>query len=63
VSANSELRKQVLGLEKNGTVKTFIPAFEFCTDNAAMIGVTAYYQFLNKQFSDLGCAPDVRLQV
>src|SRR5690606_19113108 len=33
VSANSELRKQVFELEKEMEIKTFIPPFEYCTDN------------------------------
>jgi N6-L-threonylcarbamoyladenine synthase len=45
VSANSYLRNAfgILGKKKN--LKTFIPKFDYCTDNAAMIGITGYYQF------------------
>ncbi|MBW7892419.1 MAG: tRNA (adenosine(37)-N6)-threonylcarbamoyltransferase complex transferase subunit TsaD, partial [Chitinophagaceae bacterium] len=32
---------------------TYIPAFEYCTDNAAMIAITGYYKFLSGNFSDL----------
>lgn len=56
VSANSELRKRVKELEQQG-IKTYIPKFEFCTDNAAMIGISGYYKFLNKQFASLDMAP------
>lgn len=56
VSANSELRKRVKELEQNG-IKTYIPKFEFCTDNAAMIGISGYYKFLNKKFASLDIAP------
>ena len=59
VSANSGLRKAVNELEKEGC-KTFIPAFEFCTDNAAMIAMTGYYKFLNKEFSTLDVTPLAR---
>jgi N6-L-threonylcarbamoyladenine synthase len=47
VSANSALRTglQALG-EKEGWT-TYIPAFEYCTDNAAMIGIAGYYRFLD----------------
>ena len=38
--------------KKNGW-KTFIPAFEYCTDNAAMIAITGYYKYLAGQFADL----------
>lgn len=60
VSANSELRAQVEDLKNEG-FKVFIPKFEYCTDNAAMIGITAYYKFLNKEFSALDLIPQVRM--
>ncbi|MEI6019922.1 MAG: tRNA (adenosine(37)-N6)-threonylcarbamoyltransferase complex transferase subunit TsaD [Bacteroidota bacterium] len=63
VSANSELRKQVKTIESTSGIKTFIPKFEYCTDNAAMIGVTAYFKFLKSDFSDLACVPSVRVQL
>ena len=59
VSANSGLRKAVNELEKEGC-HTFVPAFEFCTDNAAMIAMTGYYKFLNKEFSTLDVTPLAR---
>lgn len=63
VSANSALRA---ALEENGKQRdwlTFVPRLEFCTDNAAMIGITAYYKFLKNQFSHQGITPDPRLKV
>lgn len=63
VSANSALRQQVKALETELGIKTFIPKFEYCTDNAAMIGITAYYKFLNKNFSNLGLTPLTRMSV
>jgi N6-L-threonylcarbamoyladenine synthase len=46
VSANSALRKKLNVLcEKNGW-KAFIPPMSYCTDNAAMIGISGYHQFL-----------------
>jgi len=63
VSANSSLREQIKALEKEPGIKTFIPKFEYCTDNAAMIGITAYYKFLRKDFSDLTITPLVRMQL
>jgi N6-L-threonylcarbamoyladenine synthase len=62
VSANSELRRRISDLEAEGT-KTFIPPFEYCTDNAAMIGITGYYKFLKKEFSDLSIVPQARLSI
>ena len=57
VSANSALRKK---LTETGTVlgwETFIPAFEYCTDNAAMIAVTGYHKYLAKEFAAIDIAP------
>jgi N6-L-threonylcarbamoyladenine synthase len=51
VSANSGLRKAFHSLHDKG-FKTFIPPFEYCTDNAAMIAITAYFKFLKADFSD-----------
>ncbi|MFN0031219.1 MAG: tRNA (adenosine(37)-N6)-threonylcarbamoyltransferase complex transferase subunit TsaD [Flavobacteriales bacterium] len=57
VSANSELRKQFETLaDKNGW-QAHIPPFEYCTDNAAMIGITAYYQYLRGEFAPITTAP------
>ena len=50
VSANSELRKQ---LKLSGEVhkwNTYISDFQYCTDNAGMIAITAYYKFLQQDF-------------
>lgn len=57
VSANSELRKQlvVFGLKNN--VQVFIPPFKYCTDNAAMIGVAAHYLLKENQISNLNMVP------
>jgi N6-L-threonylcarbamoyladenine synthase len=45
--------------EKEGW-KTYIPAFQFCTDNAGMIGVTAYYKYLSGEFCGQDAAPYAR---
>jgi len=63
VSANSELRKQVEVLEQELNIKTYIPKLEYCTDNAAMIGITAYYKFLKKEFASLGDVPIARMKM
>ncbi len=60
VSANSGLRN---AFEKMGVKegwKTFIPAFEYCTDNAAMIAITGYYKYLEGIFEDLSVVPSAR---
>jgi len=60
VSANSGLRKSFTEMcEKNGW-NAFIPPFAYCTDNAAMIAMTAYYKFLDGSFSDLSVSASAR---
>ena len=62
VSANSGLRKAVEEFGKKNNWNTFIPAFEYCTDNAGMIAITAYYKFLVEQFSDLTVSASARAE-
>jgi len=50
VAANKGLRKKID--ERITDVKVVIPEFKYCTDNAAMIGVAGYYQYLKKQETD-----------
>lgn len=60
VSANSGLRNALETMGKKEGWNTYIPRFEFCTDNAAMIAVTAYYQYLNGDFAGQDTAPMAR---
>ena len=62
VSANSGLRKALEAMGKKNNWNTFIPAFEYCTDNAGMIAITAYYKFLEEQFSDLTVSASARAE-
>jgi N6-L-threonylcarbamoyladenine synthase len=60
VSANSGLRT---ALQQNGEKhgwNTYIPAFEYCTDNAAMIAITAWYKYQAGQFVGLDAVPGAR---
>ena len=50
VSANSGLRKAIEEQKNKNGWNTFIPAFEYCTDNAAMIAMAAHFKFLKKGF-------------
>lgn len=61
VSANSGLRNSLQEKGLQAGWETFIPRFEYCTDNAAMIGVTAYYKYLKGEFSTQSVAPMARL--
>ena len=60
VSANSGLRNALTVLGEKLGWQTFIPKFEYCTDNAGMIAITAYYKFLQQDFSDLSVSPAAR---
>ncbi|RYG42061.1 MAG: tRNA (adenosine(37)-N6)-threonylcarbamoyltransferase complex transferase subunit TsaD, partial [Chitinophagaceae bacterium] len=60
VSANSELRHQLKSWGEQKGWNTYIPKFEYCTDNAAMIAITAYYKFLKQDFSKLDVVPAAR---
>jgi N6-L-threonylcarbamoyladenine synthase len=60
VSANSGLRNALLNLEKELDWNVYIPKFEYCTDNAAMIAITGYYKYLKNDFSSQAIAPTAR---
>lgn len=60
VSANSGLRKALQEAGVKYGWKTYIPAFQYCTDNAAMIAITAYYKYLDQQFVELDAGPSAR---
>jgi len=60
VSANSGLRKAFEEMGKRYKWRTFIPPFEYCTDNAAMISATGYYKHLAGQHTDLSVSAMAR---
>ena len=60
VSANSGLRKGFEAMGKKYDWNVFIPTFEYCTDNAAMIAITGYYKYLAGEFSDLSVSATAR---
>jgi N6-L-threonylcarbamoyladenine synthase len=62
VSANSGLRKALQETGEKNNWKTFIPAFEYCTDNAGMIAIAAYYKFLKGDFASLAESPTARAE-
>lgn len=62
VSANSELRAGFEEAGKNHGWNTYVPAFQYCTDNAGMIGVAAYYRYLMGLFSDQSVSPVARME-
>lgn len=61
VSANNGLRAVLEETGKQYGWNTYIPKFEYCTDNAAMIAIAGYFKFLEKQFVGQGTVPFTRL--
>ncbi|WP_194852669.1 tRNA (adenosine(37)-N6)-threonylcarbamoyltransferase complex transferase subunit TsaD [Nonlabens antarcticus] len=60
VSANSGIREKLLSKEKEGWT-VFIPPFEYTTDNAAMIGISGYYKYLDQDFAGLDITATARI--
>jgi N6-L-threonylcarbamoyladenine synthase len=60
VSANSGLRNELQRMKEESNWEVFIPKFEYCTDNAAMIAITGYYKYLNKDFTSQDTTPMAR---
>lgn len=61
VSANSGLRKQLTEAGAQYNWKVYIPKFEYCTDNAAMIAMAAHYKALAGQFASQDITPLPRM--
>ena len=62
VSANSGLRKAFLQLGEREGWRTFIPPFEYCTDNAAMIAITGHHKYLAGDFAPLSASASARAE-
>ncbi len=61
VSANSGLRAALQQMESELGWKTYIPQFQYCTDNAAMIAMAAHYKYLKQDFVGQDVAPLSRM--
>jgi len=61
VSANSGLRSKLNERAEILGWNAYIPAFEYCRDNAAMIGIAGYFKFLKKEFADQEVTAQARL--
>ncbi|TAF71065.1 MAG: tRNA (adenosine(37)-N6)-threonylcarbamoyltransferase complex transferase subunit TsaD [Flavobacterium sp.] len=62
VSANSGIRSTLKDAEKKYGWKTFIPKFEYTTDNAAMIGIVGYQKYLSQHFETASVVSKARIQ-
>ncbi|MGI9531379.1 tRNA (adenosine(37)-N6)-threonylcarbamoyltransferase complex transferase subunit TsaD, partial [Lutimonas sp.] len=63
VSANSEIRASLKSMEEKLGWTTYIPKFEYTTDNAGMIGIVGYYKFLNNDFAQENTTASSRLGI
>ena len=61
VSANSYLRDELTKLSQINNFNLYIPKFEYCTDNAAMIGISGYYEYINNNFTSYDTVSSARL--
>lgn len=62
VSANSGLRQALKETGEKYHWNTFIPAFQYCTDNAGMIAITGYYKYMAGEFADLSVSASARAE-
>lgn len=63
VSANSGLRNALQEQAKRNNWNIYIPPFQFCTDNAAMIAITGYFKYLKKDFAKPDITPLARYAI
>ncbi len=61
VSANSGIRSALTDAQDKYGWKTFIPKFEYTTDNAAMIGIAGYHRYLVGEFDDVSVVSKARI--
>lgn len=60
VSANSALRNAIEESKQKWGWNTYMPQFQLTTDNAAMIAITGYFKYINKNFTDQKTTPYAR---
>lgn len=63
VSANSGIRKALKQAEQKYGWKTFVPKFEYTTDNAGMIGITGYLKYKKGMFDDVSVVSKARMEI
>ena len=63
VSANSGIRNALKQAESQLGWDSYIPKFEYCLDNAAMIAIVGYYKYLDEDFTDFSTTSKARLQL
>ncbi|MFN6049180.1 MAG: tRNA (adenosine(37)-N6)-threonylcarbamoyltransferase complex transferase subunit TsaD, partial [Bacteroidota bacterium] len=60
VSANSALREAFQAMADKRNLLAYIPAFAYCTDNAAMVAMAGYHRYLRGEFTPLDAPPFAR---
>jgi N6-L-threonylcarbamoyladenine synthase len=63
VSANSGLRQELQVLAQKHAWKVYIPKFEYCTDNAAMIAMAAHFKYQKGEFVGMDVVPEARMKI
>lgn len=62
VSANSHLRDSVMAWRDEG-LEVYVTDFQYCTDNAAMIGCVGYFRFIRGEEAGMDVVPMSRLKI
>ena len=63
VAANSGIRKALNALAQRQNLQLFVPELSYCTDNAAMIGISGYFKYRAADFTDLSVQAEARYAV
>jgi N6-L-threonylcarbamoyladenine synthase len=63
VAANSEIRRVLNDMSVSSDWEVFIPSIEYTTDNAAMIGIAAYYKLKKNQLGKMNQSVNARLVI
>ena len=63
VSANTSLRRRAAEEAKNNGLRLFIPKFDYCTDNGAMIAMAGYHRMLDGAHSSFELAAEPGLSL
>lgn len=63
VSANSGIRKALKKAEETHNWISYIPKFEYCTDNAAMIGIVGYLKYKEQKFANQSVTAKARYTI
>ena len=63
VAANKRFRTLAKNMMLEEQLKIIFPPLEYCTDNAAMIGIVGYLKYKNREISDLSCSSTSRYKI